>query len=644
MAFSIKDKFQDKITNNFIKLIDKNYIITNLAFENSPEALAIESDGKLVVVNPVFARLFKYGSPDELIGKGIDELVDDKDKTKLNEKVSSIKSDNHSAQKFDIHCICKDKSCIYVELGVSSYFVEETQFIVYGCKDITENEILISSLELSIDRFKNIIESTEAFFIHIEKVNGKLKPVYASSKIEKITGYSVEKFLNDSRLWLKVTHPDDLKPLKKKTLIFFKDSARFYESVDVRIISGSGNVIWLKSILNVTRDTNGSVTRLTGLFIDITHSKKGEFELVKSLHKLREQNSTKDKFISIISHDLRTPFSSILGFTDILLNDKDISHSQHDQYINFIQESSQNILSLVNSLLDWTRIQTGRIKFEPERLNACGIIDKAVTMMTGTTIQKDISLTSLVSKELFIHADFNLTLQVFNNLISNAIKFTHEKGSITILAQASHEMNHAEFIVKDTGIGIKKEHMDKLFKVDAKFTNEGTAGEKGSGLGLSLVHEIVVKHGGKIWVQSALNKGTEIHFTMPIAASSVLLVDDSKTDRLLYAKILKNFIPQYRIDEAANGKEAFEYIINSIPALVITDHKMPEMSGYDLVKKIQSSDMKGKPPIIVLSVDVNPSIIEEYKDLNIEFVFQKPVNLNILKEAVDKSLKKAIFN
>jgi CheY-like chemotaxis protein len=162
-------------------------------------------------------------------------------------------------------------------------------------------------------------------------------------------------------------------------------------------------------------------------------------------------------------------------------------------------------------------------------------------------------------------------------------------------------------------------------------------------LGLSLVKEIIDKHGGEVWVESEFGNGSEFKFTLPIASANILLVDDSKTDRLLYSKILKSITPDYTVEIASDGKEAIEKILLTTPALVITDHLMPNMNGYNLVLEIKKAEIKGKPPIIILSGDLDREIVEEYHELGIEYVFQKPVNLNSFKQAVEKSLKKGIM-
>jgi CheY-like chemotaxis protein len=181
--------------------------------------------------------------------------------------------------------------------------------------------------------------------------------------------------------------------------------------------------------------------------------------------------------------------------------------------------------------------------------------------------------------------------------------------------------------------------MPALFKLDSKYTTEGTAGEKGTGLGLSIVKEIIEKHGGNIWVESEFGRGAEFKFTLPIELPNILLVDDSRTDRLLYFKILEHITSDYNIEIASNGKEALEKIKISPPTLVITDHIMPEINGYDLTMEIIKLDLKVKPQIIILSGDIDRNTIIDYHNLGIKYIFNKPVNLINFKTAVEKSLR-----
>jgi len=196
------------------------------------------------------------------------------------------------------------------------------------------------------------------------------------------------------------------------------------------------------------------------------------------------------------------------------------------------------------------------------------------------------------------------------------------------------------FSVKDTGTGIKSSNLEKLFSIETKFTSEGTAGEKGSGLGLSLVKEIIEKHGGKIEVLSEFEKGTEFIFNLPIASTKILLIDPNNRERMFYSKVLINITTDYAINVVSNGKEALERIIQSPPALVITEHKMPIMGGLQLVKELIKNNLNETIPVIVLSGEIERSEIQDYTELGIEYIFNKPVNLISFKAAIARSLKK----
>jgi signal transduction histidine kinase/CheY-like chemotaxis protein len=441
---------------------------------------------------------------------------------------------------------------------------------------------------------------------------------------------------------LKIIHPDDFADVKKKLSSLTRSNIQNSGEMDFRIINKQGNIVWVRNKVNFIKNSSGEIQKVYGLVSDITLKKRAEEEMKKSTEDLIKLNETKDRFLGIISHDLRTPFSSILGFTDLLANDEELTNEERKQYVKYIQESSKSMLSLVNSLLDWTRLQTGRIKFEPERIDSNSLIEKSIHSVSGDALRKRIEIYSTVSKGKFIFVDKSLINQVFNNLLSNAIKFTNSNGRITISVRPASTLSFLEFSVRDTGQGIKEENLDKLFSVDTKFTTEGTAGEKGSGLGLSLVKEIVEKHGGIIWAESEYGNGSNFKFTLPVASANILIVDDNRTDGLLYSKILKNITPDYTVDLASNGVEALEKIKSSTPALVITDHSMPEMDGYNLVKQLKKEGLLGKPQVIVLSTEMDRNIIEDYNELGVEYVFQKPVNLRSFKQAVEKSLRKYI--
>ena len=623
---------------------ERDLMMVRSVFEAAQEGIAVQNNRKYTLVNDSFARMFGYDSYKDILGKDPLDFVDDEEIAGVAKHIESREMGEDSPEKYHYKGKKKDGSQISIEKSVTSFETAEGLFVVSSFRDITHQKIAMTALEESEEKYRGLTENINDSVWTAERVDNKLKQIFYTSAVEKITGYPNKNFIDDPKLWLRIIHPNDRENMVTKLRRVFKDPVRNTEEFEYRVIHKLGNIVWIKNKLNLLRDEKGEIQKIYGLISDITLNKKSEEEVKKSTEELKVLNESKDRFISIVSHDLRTPFSSILGFTDLLLTDSNLKDDKQIEYVTYIQESARSMLSLVNSLLDWTRLQTGRISFEPERINAGSIITKSIQMLSGAALQKNINLVSDIEEEVYVHADENLLLQVFNNIVSNAIKFTKDGGSIVISAMPLASKIEVQFKVKDSGIGIKEEDIQKLFSVDSKYTTEGTSGEKGSGLGLSLCKEIVLKHGGEISVNSEYGKGTEFLFTIPISSMKILLVDDTATDRILYSKLLKSIIPDYKIEEASNGEEAFDIIKYGAPALVITDHDMPKMSGYELVQTVRKSELKFKPPIMILSSDINDSIIEEYHELGVEYAFNKPVDLTIFKFAIEKSLKKALIS
>ncbi len=621
---------------------DKPATLYHQLVESASDGIALGCEGKIIIANNTFAKIFGYNSGEEIIKKEIIDLASNEDILKVAECLRIIERKKDAPIRFDFLGKKKDSTNIHSELSVGAFEFDKKKYLVMIARDITERIRSQKAIKESEEKYRNITENIDDFLFTFERTGVTLRPIFATSSIQKVTGYTQTDFLSDTKLFLKVIHPDDYKNIKPKLLNLLKSRIQLSSEFEFRLINKQGNIVWVRAKINLIRSGTGRIQKIYGLVSDITFRKRAEEELKKSTQNLIKLNETKDRFISIISHDLRTPFSSILGFTDLLANDEELTDDERKQYVRYIQESARSMLSLVNSLLDWTRLQTGRIKFEPQKIDVTKIVVDSINALSGAALQKGIEISSNLNPYLYLFVDKALISQVFNNLISNAIKFTNRNGMITISSAAAANSRFVQFSVKDTGVGIKEEDLGKLFNVDSKFTSEGTAGEKGSGLGLSLVKEIVEKHGGTIWVESKFGVGSEFFFTLPIASSNILIVDDSKTDRLLYSKILKNISPEYNVEVASNGKEAIEKILLSPPALVITDHLMPVMNGYEFIIELKKLDIKGKPPVIVLSSDIDRAAINDYNELGIEFVFHKPVNLSSFKMAVEKSLQKGL--
>lgn len=609
--------------------------------QNTIDGIALVENSRFIKVNNSFLKIFGFESEIELEGRYFLDIISDDDTIRVSEFIRLIELKKQSPGKIDFVGRRSDNSRISVEMSVGLLEIDSRIVLILSVRDITEKIKAHREIRESEEKYRTVTENLDDCLFTFEKIGFGLKPTFCTSAIRKITGYNQYNFLSDSKFLFRIAFPDDYKKVKPKLLDILESKSKKYGELEFRIINKEGNLVWVKLKLNLQRSLSGSVQKIFGLMSDITISKKNEEDIVKSTEELMKLNETKDKFISIVSHDLRTPFTSILGFTDLLQNDDSLSETEKKQYIKFIRESAQTMLSLVNSVLDWTRLQTGRIKFEPEKTNLSEIIKKAVNSLSGAAMQKSIKIYNHVTDDIYLFVDKNLISQVFYNLISNAIKFTMENGRIEISCSPNSNYTYYNFSVKDNGIGIKPEDLAKLFSVDSKFTTEGTSGEKGSGLGLSLVKEIIEKHNGNIWVESQYRKGSNFQFSLPSSSASILLVEPDTSDRMLYTKLIKNFKPDYDIYSESLGAEGLQKIKQYNPALVISSHSLPDMNGLDFVRRILKLNLQRKIQIVIIGSQMDRAFVRDYNELGVEFILSKPINVNILQQAIDKSLFKS---
>jgi len=241
---------------------------------------------------------------------------------------------------------------------------------------------------------------------------------------------------------------------------------------------------------------------------------KTHLTIKKQEINLSNLNKTKDKFFSIIAHDLKNPFNQIIGFSELLIkkiNVGDLEKSK--QFAEIILESSKSAHTLLDNLLEWSKSQTNRISFTPDKVYPHGIIVETFGLMKNAALQKKITLINELPDDLTVFADMNMVTTVLRNLVSNAIKFTNADGLIKVYHKINSN-NLIQITIEDTGVGMKTETVSKLFKIDSNFSTVGTNHEKGTGLGLILCKEFVEKNGGEIWAESEPTVGSKFHFTL----------------------------------------------------------------------------------------------------------------------------------
>ena len=239
-------------------------------------------------------------------------------------------------------------------------------------------------------------------------------------------------------------------------------------------------------------------------------------KLRKAEEKLLELNSSKDKFFSIITHDLKSPFTSIIGFSELLIEKIKVKdYSDIKEFSTIIHNSSWRAMDLLTNLIEWSRLQTGRMEFNPEKINIISLIEEVTELLNDSAWQKSIQIKKIMPDIINVFADKPMISTVLRNLLSNAVKFTRPGGKIVISAIKENSM--VVVCVSDNGIGIKKDIIETLFRIGECTSTKGTKGEEGTGLGLLLVKDFVMKHGGEIRAESEIGKGSKFIFTLPLS-------------------------------------------------------------------------------------------------------------------------------
>jgi PAS domain S-box-containing protein len=250
--------------------------------------------------------------------------------------------------------------------------------------------------------------------------------------------------------------------------------------------------------------------------IDMTEYKRIENSLKESNEELKELNATKDKFFSIIAHDLRSPFQALLGYSEVLASE--IETLKTEEIISFSRNLNDSLITLyglLNNLLQWSMLQRDMLEVKPINFNLYEKADKIIDISNHFATKKNISILNHVDTRHQVFADVDMFSSIIQNLLTNAIKFTKTDGQIIVSATAQN--NFIEIVVQDNGIGIEEGKSDQLFNFNSIYTTNGTLGERGTGLGLPICKDFVEKNGGKIWVESELGKGSKFSFTLPNA-------------------------------------------------------------------------------------------------------------------------------
>lgn len=360
------------------------------------------------------------------------------------------------------------------------------------------------SLKESEERFRMITEKSNALICELD-INGRV--LYANAQYLDIFGWK-EPF-SQSIL-------DNCKPADRQNFYsYIYQQEKAIKKTEWFLKDKNDNWRWFRCHPGIFKTSRGG-NHFSLVLFDISESKLSEQQLKQNAKELKELNATKDKFFTIIAHDLKNPFSNLIGASELLATNQGFDPETLQKLGKIINDSAHRGYNLLQNLLDWSRSQTGTISFDPKKMDLSELIRDCWDNVKASALNKEQKVEITIPENLEITADYNMLHTVIRNLVQNAVKFTGNKGNIKISAQSTKK--EVLVMVEDNGTGISNENLRKLFRMDIKFTSPGTNKETGTGLGLLLCKEFVERHGGRIGVKSREGHGSRFYFAIPYPA------------------------------------------------------------------------------------------------------------------------------
>ncbi len=516
--------------------------------EKSPVAIGIIAGRNIVYANPYAVRLFGAKSENELKQKFLFDFIHKEYTGLLRERIKKLTKEGDTIIGQDEKLLTLDGRVIDVEFAAIPTMYQGKPAVQVVIRDITEinKKEKIQQATIRLLQAANSSVTLDELYKLFHEILFEFIPfknIYFAFYDDTKDVISFPYFIDEK-----------IPPLKERIFDnglteYVINSGRIHllnqEDIDNLISEGKVETgcpqlkSWLGIPLQVYDNKLGVLVIKEYYHEDLIGEKDKEFmenisfPLSRAIEKkqieeerkdytetLKRLNDTKDKFLSLISHDIKSPFNSLIGYSEILKNEHDeLTTDERDIFINSIYDSTKHIYNLLNDLLEFSRFYLGLIKVEPKEINIKNLVNENIEILKRNAQQKNINLTNLIVRDYLVLAEAEMIGSVLRNLISNAIKFTNREGTISVSAEVKDR--EIEISVADNGIGMDEETQSNVFKMVSKKSRPGTADEEGTGLGLILTKEFVEKNNGEIKVKSETGKGTTFTFTLPFIEENI---------------------------------------------------------------------------------------------------------------------------
>jgi len=619
------------------------------AFEDAPFGMCLSSlDNQLLRVNQALCQLLGY-SKEELLAEGWRGLAHSDDLGRLRRAADEMRIGRAASAEFEKRYIHKQGNVIWVHMRVSvvrDRRGEPAQFITH-VQDITDRR----HMEDELRKLVSVVESSSDF-IGTATMEGKVTFVNPAGR--RMVGLDGTGLLPGTIL--DFVSDGEQERFRNDVVPTILEKGRWDGETEFRHWKTGTPIPMWQSIFQITEESTGRPIAMATICRDITERRRVEAQLVQSKQRAEDANRSKSEFLANMSHEIRTPMNGIIGMTDLVLDTE--LNSEQVEYLNMVKGSAEALLTLLNDILDFSKIEAGKLEMDYLSFDLRKSLGEVVKTLAIRAQQKGLEFIFDVASDVptNVVGDPARIRQVLVNLVGNSIKFT-ERGEIEIKVRTEAQSAEGAVLrvsVRDTGIGIPMEKQQKIFEAFSQADSSTTRKYGGTGLGLTIVGQLVGLMGGKLWVESEAGKGSTFYFTVQVGSGAaalptespdvsqlagvpVLVVDDNATNR----RILEDSVIRWKmmptvVAGAAAAIQALRHALASgaqLP-LVLTDAHMPDIDGFGLIEKIRLDPRLANVRIVILTSGGERGDAARCQELGVAAYLSKPFDRLELRDVL----------